>query len=177
MPLALEGTAEVVYGLQPGLATLVLIATVCLDTPPINDSPCDMNKLFGSERPQPDERYVRTFDPTLEAVTGNTVKMALKLRNTTNWTQTLILGGSPPHYFVVTTTDCEAVWSRPKVFFMAVFHHYLVGDEEKSFTGEWERVDDDGQPVAPGEYLMHVVLNIAEPDSRLVMFSRVEVSR
>ena len=41
----------------------------------------------------------------------------------------------------------------------------LESGEKLEFVGEWEQVDNLGEPVLPGAYLVHGVLNFGPPNS------------
>ena len=43
------------------------------------------------------------------------------------------------------------------------------------FVGEWEQVDNRGEPVPPGTYLVRAVLNLESPEKLVTEVQKVEV--
>ncbi len=123
------------------------------------------------------EGFLRAFAPSFEVTNESFVRMTLTLRNTRNWNQTLRFPADPPHSFTVTTaTDCKAVWHGKGRVTEAGASWYLDQGEERKLRGEWPLVDTEGQPVRPGEYLVHVHLGMEDPRERLTMSARVRVN-
>ena len=121
----------------------------------------------------PNEAFLNAIDYSLEAVSkssyGDTVSMKLKLRNTSDEPVQFFTGGRPPHDFVVTTANGEEVWNWQcaKIILLPLDRRTLQPGEELEFTGEWEQVDNRGEPVPPGTYLIRGVLKMESPE-RLV---------
>ena len=51
----------------------------------------------------------------------------------------------------------------------------LEPGEELEFVGEWEQVDNRGEPVPPGTYLVRAVLNLESPEKLVTEVQKVEV--
>ena len=104
-----------------------------------------------------------------QASYGETVQIKLTLRNVSDEPVSFYLGGGPGHDFVVTTPDGEEVWHSmcAKISNAALFSETLEPGEELEFIGEWEQVDNRGEPVPPGLYFVRGVLNM-EPPQKLV---------
>ena len=121
----------------------------------------------------PNEAFLNAIDYSLEAVSkssyGDTVSMKLKLRNTSDEPVQFFTGGRPPHDFVVTTANGEEVWNWQcaKIILLPLDRRTLQPGEELEFTGEWEQVDNRGESVPPGTYLIRGVLKMESPE-RLV---------
>ena len=117
----------------------------------------------------PNEAFFNAIDYSLEAVSqspyGDTVSLKLKLRNTSDEPVQFFTGGRPPHDFVVTTANGEEVWNwrRAKIILLPLDRRTLQPGAEPEFTGEWEQVDNRGEPVPPGTYLIRGVLKMEAP--------------
>ena len=113
----------------------------------------------------PDEAFLRAIDYSLEVVSqapyGETVRMKLTLRNVSDGMVNLVLGGRPPYDFEVSTPDGEQVWHWKcgKITNLPLDSKTLEPGEELEFVGEWEQVDNRGEPVPPGAYLVRGMLN------------------
>ena len=113
----------------------------------------------------PDEAFLSTIDYSLDVVSqapyGETVKMKLTLRNVSDGPVSLVLGGRPPYDFEVSTPDGEQVWNWKcgKIINQPLDSKSLEPSEELEFVGEWEQVDNRGEPVPPGAYLVRGMLN------------------
>ena len=122
----------------------------------------------------PDEAFLRAIDYSLEVVSqapyGETVRMKLTLRNVSDRTVNLVLGGRPPYDFEVSTPDGEQVWHWKcgKIINQPLDGKTLEPGEELEFVGEWEQVDNRGEPVPPGVYLVRGGLNLGPPNKKLV---------
>ena len=117
----------------------------------------------------PGQEFLDAIDYSLEAVSkvpyGDTVSLKLKLRNTSDEPVQFFTGGRPPHDFVVTTANGEEVWNWQcaKIILLPLDRKILKPGEELEFTGEWEQVDNRGEPVPPGTYLIGGVLKNGVP--------------
>ena len=117
----------------------------------------------------PDEAFLRTIDYWLDAVSqaayGETVQIKLTLQNVSDGPVNLVLGGRPPFDFVVSTADGKQVWhwKCAKITPLALDNKTLEPGEELEFVGEWEQVDNRGEPVPPGVYLVRGVLSLDPP--------------
>ena len=113
----------------------------------------------------PDEAFLRAIDYSLEVMSqapyGETVRMKLTLRNVSDGMVNLVLGGRPPYDFEVSTPDGEQVWHWKcgKITNLPLDSKTLEPGEELEFVGEWEQVDNRGEPVPPGAYLVRGMLN------------------
>ena len=122
----------------------------------------------------PDEAFLSTIDYSLEVVSqapyGEKVRMKLTLRNVSDAPVGFVLGGRPPYDFVVSTADGEQVWhwKCAKIIDQPLDGKTLKPGEELEFVGEWEQVDNRGEPVPPGTYWVRGGLNLGPPDKKLV---------
>ena len=113
----------------------------------------------------PDEALLGAVDYSLEvapqASYGETVEIKLILRNVSDEPVSSVLGGRPPFDFVVSTADGEQVWhwKCAKITNQPLDSKTLEPGEELEFVGEWEQVDNRGEPVPPGAYLVRGMLN------------------
>ena len=129
--------------LGAGIAVLAVLGVLAYFTvQEAGDTACDSNKWFGHIEPPPDEGLLRTFDHSLEVVSGETVRMRLTLRNVTDEPLNLNLGYIPFHNFIVTKPNCEIVWTWADMVLLPLVYETLQPGEEREFTGEWKRVDD-----------------------------------
>ncbi len=104
--------------------------------------------------------------------------MTLSMTNKSLGAATAGLGLIPHHEFIITTDapGCEHVWPQPEARLMPIRYYRLGDGETKTFTGSWGMENQEGLPVPPGEYLVHVILSVYEPESmNLVAFERVVV--
>ena len=121
----------------------------------------------------PSEEFLDDIDYSLEAASkapyGDTVLLKLTLRNTSDKPVRFFTGGRPPHDFVITTADGEEVWNWQcaKIILLPLDRKTLQPGEELEFTGEWEQVNNRGEPVPAGDYLIRGVLKMESPE-RLV---------
>ena len=131
----------------------------------------------------PDEAFLRAIDYSLEVEDqvsyGETVQMKLKLRNVSDDPITFYLGGTPPHDFVVSTPEGEQVWHwMCAKFTLSIMNiKTLEPGEEVEFTGEWEQVDNRGEPVPPGTYLVRGILNMDPPEKLVTEAHELEILR
>ena len=118
----------------------------------------------------PDGAFLSAIDYSLEVVSqapyGETVQMNLTLRNVSDGPVNLVLGGRPPFDFVVSTAGGEQVWhwKCAKITLPPLDGKTLEPGEELEFVGEWEQVDNRGEPVPPGVYLVRGVLSLDPPE-------------
>ena len=145
---------------------------------------CDGISEWPIRQQQPlDETFVSVIDHSLEIVDqapyGETVRMALRLRNTSEAPVSFSLGGRPPHDFVVSTPDGEQVWHWKcgQIILQPLDSKTLEPGEQLEFAGKWEQVDNRGDPVAPGTYLVRAVLNMRHPERLVTLPLEIEVLR
>ena len=95
------------------------------------------------------------------------MEIKLILRNVNDEPVRFVLGDRPPFDFVVSTADGEQVWhwKCAKIINQPMDGKTLEPGEELEFVGEWEQVDNRGEPVPPGTYLMRGVLNVGRPNA------------
>ena len=129
----------------------------------------------------PDEAFLRAVDYSLDVVSqapyGETVQMKLTLRNVSDGTVSFVLGGRPPYDFEVSTPDGEQVWHWKcgTIIEEPLDGKTLEPGEELEFVGEWEQVDNRGEPVPPGTYLVRAVLNLDPPEELVTEARELEV--
>ena len=121
----------------------------------------------------PKEEFLDAIDYSVEAASkapyGDTVLLKLTLRNTSDEPVQFVTGGRPPHDFIVTSADGEEVWNWlcARNQLLPLDGRTLQPGEGLEFVGEWEQVDNRGEPVPAGKYLIRGVLDM-EPPERLV---------
>ncbi len=137
---------------------------------------------FDEEDP-PGETFLRAVDYSLEVdgriPYGETVQLKLTLRNVSDKPVDFLTGGRPPHDFVISTPEGEQVWHWKcgKVVEQPLDSQTIEPGEVMEFTGVWEQVDNRGEPVPPGAYLVRGVLDMG-PSERLVTEAHeVEIRR
>ena len=115
-----------------------------------------------------EDSFLRYFDYSLDVVSQvpyrGTVRMKLTLQNVTNDQVKVALGGKPAYDFVLTTSDGEGVWNWKcgRITLDVLGSETLEPGEKLEFIGEWEQVDNRGEPVPPGTYLVRGVLNFGQ---------------
>ncbi|MCY4415481.1 MAG: BsuPI-related putative proteinase inhibitor [Chloroflexi bacterium] len=115
----------------------------------------------------PSEELRRAIDYSLETVSqadyGETVSMKLTLKNSSDQ-PVQFYTGRPPHDFVVATVHGQEVWHwRCGKTFQAILEEInLEPGEELVLVGEWEQMDNWGEPVPAGTYLIRGML-VMEP--------------
>ena len=115
----------------------------------------------------PSEELRRAIDYSLEVVPlaayGETVSLKLTLRNSSD-APVQFDTGSAPHDFVVATVHGQEVWHWRcgKVFPAILVERNLEPGEELVLVAEWEQMDNRGEPVPAGTYLIRGML-IFEP--------------
>ena len=129
----------------------------------------------------PNEALPRAIDYSLEVVSqatyGETVQMKLTLRNVSDGSVSFFLGGRPPFDFVVSTADGEQVWhwKCAKITLLPLDSKTLEPGEELEFVGEWEQVDNLGEPVYPGVYFVRGVLSLDSPEKLVTEAHELQV--
>ena len=129
----------------------------------------------------PDEAFLSTIDYSLEVMSqapyGETMRTKLTLRNVSDGTVNLVLGGRPPYDFEVTTPDGQQVWhwNCGKIIEEPLDSKTLEPGEELEFIGEWEQVDNRGESVPPGAYLVRGVLNLEPPEKLVTETHKLDV--
>ena len=119
---------------------------------------------------RPDEALIRVLDFSMEVVNraspGETVQMSLSLRNVSDEPVSLSLGGRPPYDFRVSTPDGDPVWNWKcgRITLSVLDSDTLAPGEELEFIGEWEQVDNLGDPVPPGTYIVSGILELEHPE-------------
>ncbi len=137
---------------------------------------------FDEEDP-PVETFLRAVDYSLEVdgqvPYGETVQLKLTLRNVSDEPVDFLTGGRPPHDFVISSPEGEQVWHWKcgKVVDQPLDSHALEPGEEMEFTGEWEQVDNRGEPVLPGTYRVRGVLDMGPSEALVTEPHEVEIVR
>ena len=118
-----------------------------------------------------------SVDTVTEASYGKTIRMKLTLRNDSDEPVSFYTGGRPPHDFVVTTPDGEQVWhwKCAKIILLPQDGQILRPGEALEFTGEWEQVNNRGEPIPPGAYLVRGVLDLEFPERLVTPAHELEV--
>ena len=131
----------------------------------------------------PGEAFLRAVDYSIEVdgqvSYGNAVRMKLTLRNVSDEPVSFVTGGRPPHDFVVSTPDGEQIWhwKCAKIIQQPLDSRSLEPGEKLEFTGEWEQVDNRGEPVPPGNYLVKGVLDMDYPGKLITEARGLEILR
>ena len=118
----------------------------------------------------PSEELRRAIDYSLEVVSqadyGETVSMKLTLKNSSDG-PVQFYTGSPPHDFVVATVYGQEVWHWKcgKIFPADLRQINLEPGEEFVLVGEWEQMNNWGEPVPAGTYFIRGMLTL-EPGGR-----------
>ncbi len=137
----------------------------------------------GLPSPLADEQLLQSLrfrmEVKSEAGFGETVPLKLTVQNISDRPVELYLGGRPPYDFVVTGLDDAEVWHWlcGKIILTILDFKTLEPGEELEFTAEWEQVDNRGNPVPPGTYLLRGVLNMEPPEKLVTPAQALEVLR
>ena len=129
----------------------------------------------------PEEAFPSAIAYSLEVVSqapyGEPVQMKLTLQNVSDEPVSFFLGGWPAYDFVVSTPDGEQVWHWmcAKVALASLNIETLEPREELAFIGEWEQIDNRGEPVPPGVYSVRGVLNLEPPEKLVTETHKLEV--
>ncbi len=135
------------------------------------------------EENPPGEAFLRDVEYTLEvddqASYGETAGMKLTLRNVSEEPVSFFTGGRPPHDFVVSTPGGDQVWhwQCAKIILLPLDSQILQPGEEMEFAGEWEQVDNRGEPVPTGTYLVRGVLHMDYPEKLVTEAHELEILR
>ena len=114
----------------------------------------------------PSEELRRAIDYSLEVVSqadyGATVPMKLTLKNSSD-APVQFYTGADLHDFVVATVHGQEVWhwNCGKSFPAVLREVNMEPGEELVLVGEWEQMDNWGEPVPPGTYLIRGMLIFA----------------
>ena len=112
-----------------------------------------------------DESFLGPIEYSMEvppqASYGEPVPLKLTLENVSDETVSFILGGGPPHDFIVVTTAGEYVWhwgcAAARILPISLWS--LDSGEKLQYTGEWQQVNYKGEPVPSGDYLVYGTLH------------------
>ena len=130
----------------------------------------------------PDETFLQAIHYSLDVAPqvpyGETVLMKLTLRNISDAPVMVPLGGEPPHDFVVATLDGEPIWywGCTQVILSILDGETLEPGEALDLIGEWEQVNNRGEPVPPSVYLVRGVLNLQHPEKLVTPAHEVTVA-
>ena len=128
-----------------------------------------------------EEAFPSAIEYSLEVVSqppyGEPVQMKLTLQNVSDEPVSFFLGGWPAYDFVVSTPDGEQVWHWmcAKFTLASLNIETLEPGEELEFIGEWEQIDNRGEPVPPGVYLVRSVLDLDPPEELVTGAHELEV--
>ena len=131
----------------------------------------------------PSKKFRRAIDYSVEVVSqadyGETVSMALTLKNVSYEPVRFVTAGIPPHDFVITNGSGEEVWNWKcgKFIMMPLNMASLPPGEELAFVAEWEQVNNRGEPVPAGTYLIRGVLNMETRERLLTLPRELQVIR
>ena len=108
---------------------------------------------------------------------GETLELKLVLLNTRDETMSFYRGGRPSHDFVVSASDGTEVWHWlcAKVRQLPLDEETLEPGKSLELSGEWEQVDNQGNPVPAGEYVVRGVLLMEHPQKLVTSAHKVEV--
>jgi hypothetical protein len=100
-----------------------------------------------------------------EVEAGQTVNLKLIWRNLTGKPVDLTLGGRPAYDFVLTTDKGKQIWRWLEgQTVQDILEIKKVDPGQKlEFTLEWRPVNQSGAALAPGNYLIHGILNLEAP--------------
>ena len=132
-------------------------------------------------RKAPSDAFLSSIEHSVEAVSeasyGETIRMKLVLRNISSRPVEFYMGGRPPHDLMVTTPSGKQVWhwKCARVAQMPLDVAKLRPGEIKEFTGEWEQVDNRGNPVPSGTYLVYGILDMESPEMLVTQAHELQV--
>ncbi len=135
-----------------------------------------------SSRSTPSEAFLHAINYSLEvppeAPYGETIQMTLTLENGSEEPVSFHTGVSP-HNIVVTTPGGEQVWhwKCAKIFPAPLITETLNPGQTMEFTGEWEQVDNRGEPAPPGVYVVQGVFDLDYPEQVVTLPHAVEIVR
>jgi heat shock protein HslJ len=143
---------------------------------------CHVDALNRLDRGKPpDQAFLAAIDYSLEAPSqvayGETVDMTLTLQNISNGPVQVPMGGIPSHDFVISTIEGENIWRWQcgQVILDIMGGETLEPGEEMELVGEWEQVDNRGEPVPAGTYLIRGALMMDPPERLVTPPHRLEV--
>ena len=108
---------------------------------------------------------------------GGTLSLKLVLRNLSDSALRFYRGGRPSHNFVISKSDGTEVWH----WLCAKFRQHPLDQEtlepggSLELSGEWGQVDNQGNPVPAGEYVVRGVLFMDPPKKLVTSVREVEV--
>ena len=129
----------------------------------------------------PDQALLAAIDYSLEAPSlvayGEVVRITLTLRNISNEPVLVPMGGIPSHDFVLSTFEGKNIWRWQcgQVILDILGGETLEPGEELELIGEWEQVDNRGESVPAGTYLIRGALNMEHPAILVTAPHRLEV--
>lgn len=95
------------------------------------------------------------------AAVSRSVRLVLQVKNTSDRTIALHIGGEPAAYdFVVSRPDGTVVWRwlDGKAHSLSIQRRTLRPRELLEFRGEWDQRGRAGRPVPPGVYVVRGIL-------------------
>ena len=114
----------------------------------------------------PGEKFSYTVETTPVAAYGETIELKQTLQTTRRAPVTIALGGIPYHAFVVETPDGELVWHSDcgRGHLLPIVYEIITPGFPLEIGGAWEQVDNRGEPVPPGIYVVRGLLDMGEDD-------------
>ena len=108
---------------------------------------------------------------------GGTLSLKLVLRNMSDSPLSFFRGGRPSHNFVISEPDGTEVWHWlcGKIRHLPLDRATLQPGESLEFSGEWGQVDNQGNAVPAGEYVLRGVLFMESPEKLVTSVHKVEV--
>jgi len=108
---------------------------------------------------------------------GGTLSLKLVLRNMSDGPLSFYRGGRPSHNFVIFKPDGTEVWhwlcGKPRQ--LPLDRETLQPGESVKLSGEWGQVDNQGNAVPAGEYILRGVLFMEPPEKLVTSVRKVEV--
>ena len=129
----------------------------------------------------PKQAFLAAIGYSLEAPSqaayGKTVGVKVTLRNISNEPVLVPMGSVPAYDFVISTIEGENIWRWQcgQVILDIMGGETLEPGEEMELVGEWEQVDNRGEPVPAGTYLIRGALMMDPPERLVTPPHRLEV--
>ena len=148
------------------LSFRLLLALTCAVFALLLAAACD------SAPPSLPDHIIHSLEIAPQVPYGETVIMKQTIRNIGDE----VVGFSLPGTYinvVVETSDGQHVWHswHGKAYFPGISFEDLEPGDEWVFTDEWEQVDNRGEPVPPGTYLVRGYLDTVEiPQQKIIRY-------
>ena len=136
------------------------------------------------KRPHPSlSRLVEhSMDPLASVAVGDTVMLKQTLKNVSDEEISVPLGYYPHDNFIIRTAAGRPVWHWlcGAIRLLPVHYYYLAPGEVLEFVGEWDLVNNRGEPVHPGYYTVRGTLDVGWGEGNVVFMTdpiRLRVER